>query len=166
MDSLPSRSISEQLLCDIEAQLQRISVERGYLTDAGARVFRARERIEESDLPCIVLWDAGETAEAASGNSASMTIKQSILIEAHVPANLADTGRAIGAIKSDIKRAVLRWARPQQRGWAHGGQDDPKPITYVGAEVQPRAGAGISEVAALTFIATYREGYGDPSNPT
>jgi hypothetical protein len=165
MDSLPSIAISEQLLCDIEAQLQRISVERGYLTNAGARVFRAREAIEPADLPCLVLWDAGESAEKAAGNSSSMTIRLSIVIEAHVGANLASTGRMLGAIKADVKRAVLRWAKPRTLGWAQGGGEQ-KPITYVGTESQPRAGAGISEVAALTFTATFTEGYGDPSQST
>ena len=167
MDGLQSTPLSELLLCAIVEQLQGVLTERGYLTNAGQRVFRARAALNPADLPCLVVWDAGETATStgngggpADGLTNSMIISQSFLIEAHVAADLDDTGKHLGCMKADIKRAVLGWAK--SGGFRAMGKQS-GPITYVDAQPAPRERAAVSEAIGLTFIARYPEGYGDPS---
>lgn len=165
MDGLQSTPLSEQVLCAIVQQLRGILTERGYLTNCGERVFRARGQVQPSDLPCLVVWDAGEAAASTDGNAAngktdSMLISQSVLIEAHVAADLADTGTLLGCMKADVKRAVLAWSRDGGMR-AFGRQSGP--VTYVDAQPAPRERAAVSEAIGLTFVARYPETYGDPS---
>jgi hypothetical protein len=159
-----SQPISEAVFEAIITQLKTIRPENGYRTDAGRYVFRARDAINSSELPAIVVWDAGEEPQGGTGDgsSYSMTINQSIDIEIQVPAEQADTGYMIGAGKADVKQCLLSWAPSGGiREVCQGSKI--AVLAYEGAEALPRPAGADAEIVSLRFVATYQEGFGDPT---
>lgn len=156
-------SISELVLEAITAQLATILVSGGYNTDAGENVSRA-DRSPENP-PALVVWDGGESTEEGDGARKGMTMQQVVLVDAHVRAARDDTGRVIGLLKSDVKRCLLRWAR--NGGFrAIAGLERGVALKYESCETSARADGAQTEWASLRFVATYKEGYGDPSAET
>ena len=153
-----TESVSERALSAVKTKLQGILVASGYRTNAGASVFRSTKSIQTTDLPALVLWDLGETAADADGNSRSMSIALSIGIDAHIAADQADTGLMLEQIKADVKKAVLSFANPALRD----SDGTIGPIRYTGCKIGPRAEGDSTEWVSLDFVVTYKEGYGDP----
>lgn len=151
-------SIAERVLCIIQSRLAGILSADGYWTSAGRNVLRAQRTLEEADLPALVIWDDGETARGASGNSASMDMELQITIDAHVSADQDCTGKMLERIRADVKRACLvgRGALSDEVG-AIGV------LTYTGTDMQARSDGAGSEAVAVRFTASYREAYGDPT---
>jgi hypothetical protein len=158
-----SDSISEKVFAAIIAQLRTITLENGYRTDAGANVLRARRSLQPDELPAIVIFDEGETPAdgTADGRHYSMTIQQVIGVEVHTMADKDDTGQMIGLLKADVKQALLSWANAG--GLVSCVGDKLGVLSYDGCTALSREDGGESESCALTFTATYKEGYGNPS---
>lgn len=153
-----SQPLAERALCVIEGRLAGIAAWDGYATDAGLRVLRSIRTLDESDLPCVVLWDDGEDVEDASGNTASMKTTLRFSVEGHIPANQPDTGCRLGMLRADVKRALLR-----DRGAVADARGAIGVLTYTGSDSQSRNDGAASEAVALHFMLTYKEAYGDPS---
>lgn len=156
-------SISELVLEAIATQLETILLANGYNTDAGNNVLRA-DRSPENP-PAIVVWDGGEATEEGDGARKGMAMRQVVLVDAHARAARDDTGKVIGALKADVKRCLLRWARNGSirdvAGLEHGVA-----LKYEGCDTSARADGAQTEWASLRFVATYKEGYGDPAAET
>lgn len=156
-------SISELVLEAIATQLATILQAGGYNTDAGANVARADR--SPSSTPALVVWDGGESTEEGDGNRRSMAMSQVVLVDAHVKAAKADTGKVIGLAKADVKRCLLRWAR--NGGFRNVvGLERGITLKYEGCETSARADGAQTEWASLRFVATYKEGFGDPAAET
>ncbi len=159
MSTLPR---GERGMVAIEAQLTTISQSRGYWTDAGSNVFRARQSADGSDLPCLILWDDGEQPAGASGstNHSSGQIQRTIGIEGYVKADQADTGRLLGLVQADVMKALMGWA------FEGGVRDDAGQIgalSYAGSQPIPRGDGSTVEGVRVAFTLSYKQRWVDPT---
>jgi len=155
-------SLSERVIDDVLGRLCDIKKANGYRTDAGLYVFDSQHTISADTTPAVQAFEGSENAADANGSSLSMAVSLQIVCVGHAKANTQQTGKALRALKADIKKAVLR-----DRG-AVGKREDGKPIgalTYVGSETQPRQPGDETESVVVTFSITFKEGYGDPYAP-
>lgn len=63
-------SIREQIITAVEAKLAYILTSKGYLTDCGANVQRARKSLDQAELPAVVVIPKAETPAREYGNDA------------------------------------------------------------------------------------------------
>jgi hypothetical protein len=156
----PVSCLSERVIANLSTLLQSITTANGFETNAGQRVFRARQSIEKREVDCVNVWEGQETPQAASQGRDKMDMRLLVHIEGHVEARRDDTGERLGKIKADIKRAICSGSR-------NGGLPDPpnRPfatILYLGSEPLPRPDGSDTESVTLTFSINYPEAYGDP----
>jgi hypothetical protein len=62
-------TIREQIITAIEAKLAHILTAKGYLTECGENVHRARKSLDQSELPAVVLVPKPETSAREYNNS-------------------------------------------------------------------------------------------------
>jgi len=154
-------SICERVIAVITTRLAAVNGAGNYNTAAGAKVFDSVRSLNESDLPCFVIFEGGETTNEGSGNNTSMLVTIPIDIECHVAADQADTGKALRKIKADGKRALMLGVGHVKDATGKLGI-----LEYKGSNVNPRADGSSSESVTLQFVASYKEGYGDPASNT
>ena len=65
-----SDSIREQIITAIEAKLAYILTTKGYLTECGANVHRARKSLDQAELPAVVVIPKTELPAREYGNDA------------------------------------------------------------------------------------------------
>lgn len=160
---MSAESRSERVFSALLERLQLISTARGYFTNAGSNVHRARGNLGLADLPAVVVWDDGEEpqGDTGKGSHTSMTLLQRIAVDIHAEADTTDTGRIIGLIKADVKRACL-----DARGLRDSSGTNLGVITYLGAVPLARPDGGISEAARVTLGIILKEAFGDPTAAT
>jgi hypothetical protein len=149
-------TLAERVLADVERRLAQIPTSA---CGASLRVLRARRSLSDSELPALVVWDDGEQVApgTGAGNATSMTITLAVTVEAHVPANQADTGRALERAKAAVKRALCT-----SGGAIRDADGAIGVLAYTGADPSARADGMASEAVSLRFEATYKEAFGDP----
>lgn len=64
-----SDTIREQIITAVEAKLAHILTSKGYLTECGANVQRARKTLDQAELPAVVVHPKAETATREYANS-------------------------------------------------------------------------------------------------
>lgn len=159
-----SDPIALRAIYAIRTRLQAIDGNSPYNTAAGSNIFISRATVDDSVLPCLIIFAGDETAApstgegVASGQSQAMRIALDISVEGHIAAAQSNTGEQLEKIKADIKRALLRYAEPTLKDglFAIG------PIGYVGASPLPREDGDVTESVQCRFRVTYTEKFGDP----
>lgn len=155
--------ISEAFFVAILDQLKSITQDHGYFTDAGARAERGRRTWEASDVSALSLFDGGEQA-TQNGGSDSYSVTRTFSVHAFAAADQEDTGSKLTLAESDVKRCLLGWSSSGGIRDALGAKATA--LVYVGSEPTERAEGSPVEGSVLTFTASYREKYGDPTTPT
>lgn len=155
--------LSERVMDWVEARLQGITTANGFETNIGLNVSRARRTFDKAALPAVTIFEtaAPPSDGAASESSASYTVAQSFVVIAHVIAEQATTGRKLGLARADIKRALMQ---PDDEGRYGISDVDGKigALAFAGSDANPRQDGAVSESCAVSFVAIYQEGYGDP----
>jgi hypothetical protein len=111
-------SLSHDLSLALAARLETITIANGFQTDIGLTVFRGKGRIDEGDVPCCVIYEAGDKkdgdSQAASlaGGPTRMKLSdvhlmQRYFIEGHAPCDPDHPNDAAHAIIADLKRALF-----------------------------------------------------------
>lgn len=159
-----SDPIALRALYAIRTRLQAIDGNSPYNTAAGSNIFISRATVDDSVLPCLILWAGDETATASSGSapaagqSQAMRMSLDINVEGHVSAAQSNTGEQLEKIKADIKRALLLFDQPTLKD----GLFPIGPLIYVGATPLPREDGDVTESVQCRFRVTYTEKFGDP----
>lgn len=146
--------ISERVMTAIAAQLATITTGNGY--SISPRVLRSLHIGSASQLPAIVLWDAGEIVKDSSKRKLEITLSVEVIV--FVMADQGDTGTKLETVKADVKKALLSWA---QDGISDNVGQIGK-LSYESATLQVRDDGDQTESVSLKFSATYCEGNGDP----
>jgi len=126
----------------------------GYATDAGAKVMRGRKRLDERQLPCIVIIEMEDTIQDQRPNAVKLS--QKYVIEGHSacdPDNPNDVGHDLVA---DIKRALF------SEKLVFGAEDTKAvQMKYNGRNIAPRedglAVVAVSVVVSVEYIETLSE---------
>lgn len=156
------QSIAERAISEIACRLKKIRKADGYKTDAGLKVLRARRTVTLDDLPCVVIWDQGESIAEGSADRIKVTL--SISIDGHVGCDQDDTGHMLECLKADIKRAVLSGSSGQLADQP-GKQGRIGSLAITGCAVTAREEGSKSESMTVSFEVSYPEGYGNPYGP-
>lgn len=164
MSNLPaSAALDERLIEAVIARLRNVRSASGYRSDAGARVFDSRINVEEANGGVLVVWETNESIGAAPATS-DQYVFDAVLgfaVDAFYPCDREDTGKALRAIKADVKRCLMQdlrtWLAPVLKFGV---------LSYQGAQLFPRIEGSTVEGVTLNFTVTYREVYGDPSSQT
>lgn len=159
-----SDPIALRALYAMRTRLQAIDGNSPYHTAAGSNIFIARATVDQTLLPCAIIFAGDETATAStgdappSGQSQAMRVQFDVTVEGHVAAAQSNTGEQLELVKADIKRALLLYATPKltDGGLLIG------PIAYLGATPLPRADGDVTESVQCRFRITYTEKFGDP----
>ena len=64
-----SDTIREQIITAVEAKLAHILTAKGYLTECGANVQRARKTLDQAELPAVVVFPKAESGVREYANS-------------------------------------------------------------------------------------------------
>jgi len=153
--------ISERSINKIISALSQITIANGYQTNAGENVFRSIRTIDQECLPAINVWEDGEEAEKADGSNTSMVITLTLSIDGHVKINQSDTGKVIGLLKSDIKKAILKNVVDNERSL----MDEEGKIgivIYSRTDSSARQDGAATEAVSVKFNIRFTEKYGDP----
>lgn len=132
----------------LTARLETITAANGYLTDIGAKVFRGRRRLDESNIPCCVIAEGDDNI--LDENRRAAKIEQQYFIEGHSICNPDNPNDKAHDIIEDIKRAIFK----------HDAPIHPliKALSYKGRTINPRDdGAGViaaSVEIAVTMVET------------
>ena len=110
------------------------------------------QRIDESELPAVIVHRLGEKVEKV--NSKRMDLSSDIAIDMHILAS-AD----IETLIADVKRALFL---PDDMNLALGSKNLAQEFNYSGLEVHQREDGSISASAQITINCKYPEKYGDP----
>lgn len=159
-----SDSIALRAIYAIRTRLQAINGSAPYNTAAGSNIFISRATVDDSVLPCLIIFAGDETAAPStgegvpSGQSQAMRMTLDISVEGHIAAAQSNTGEQLEKIKADIKRALLLYAEPTLKA----GLFSIGPIGYVGASPLPREDGDVTESVQCRFRVTYTEKFGDP----
>lgn len=138
----------------IAARLSTINVASGSITDIGLRVLRGRRRIDNEQVPCVVLAEGLDQINQASGRVPSCEVQQTYMLIAYHecdPDHPNDRGHDL--IK-DLKRAIF------SDGVTLGG--NVLRVEYKGRDIGPR-GDGVAIVcASIEIVIKFIENLSEP----
>lgn len=135
-------STASTIALAITDRIQQITTANGYQTNIGGRAYRGKLRLDESQMPCVVIIEL--PGESSSAQTAACKTTAGYLIEGHSdcdPENPNDVGHLIIA---DLKKAIFSGDLTFYK----------KAIAcrYVGCTIEPRTD-GLSLVSANIEIA-------------
>lgn len=150
-----ARSIAQQILDTLMERAASIRRVGDYNTDAGARVYHARQTLDASDLPCVVLWPGPKEVAEISGASGRIRWTRTIAVEGVSAATPETCGELGEQLTADLEQALL-----DPNDLRVGGQAIK--LEPTGSDVQVRDDGGRVVGATLTLVVTFVTGYGDP----
>lgn len=133
-------------------RLAGISIENGYLTDMGLRVYRGKQRLDESNIPCSVLVEGDD--ETQEQDDADVRLYQGYLIEGHAECDPDNPNDTAHLIISDLKRAIF--SGDLRIGGLVSG------IRYKGRVIDPREDGLKLVSAAIEIDVNYSEDLANP----
>ena len=127
----------------IFSRLQAVTQANGYETDLGARVYRGRRNVDETQVPCSVLLEGTDTPTDRSGKLPTAAITQRYVLAAYVPCDPDNPNDAAHAAIRDLKRAMFagdgdfggRVRQVSYRGRDIGPRADGLPIVFVTVDI-------------------------------
>ncbi len=147
-------TIRETNIKAVLARLALITTANGYTTNIGAHVLRARKKIDDTELPCAVVWSGDESGEHKYGE---LACKMTLKIEGIVAFGNDDPSVIGEKIMGDIKKNLLdpAWTR---------SPDYIDALHYTGGAVETPDDGQITVGAAVSFELTHTEKLGDPAS--
>ena len=122
--------------------LGRITVANGFETDIGATVYYGRTRIEDSEVPCVVVMEGNDVSEHVARQPV-VQVTQRYGLVAWLPCDPEHPNRAAHAAIRDMQRAIFAADATFGRRATS--------VRYVGRNIGPRAD-GAPIVLALIEI--------------
>lgn len=98
-------SAANNIAIELSNRLGTITVTNGFQTDIGTNVFRGKRRLEEANLPCVVIMEGDDSVTATSLKSAS--IFQQYFFEGHAACDPNNPNDKAHDIIADLKKAVF-----------------------------------------------------------
>jgi hypothetical protein len=138
-------SVASDLAEAFSDKLAQITVANGYYTDIGLRVYRGKPRIDLANVPCVVIYEAGDKVDddTQSATLASPRVKlqdvklmQRYFFEGHAECDPDHPNDAAHRIIADLKRALFAGDRScdskvrtlQYKGRSIGRREDGQSI--------------------------------------
>ena len=137
-------SAANDIALAISARAATILTASGYQTNIGARTYRGRKRLDEKNLPCVVIVERED--KVLDNRPGQVKLAQPFVIEGHMkcdPDNPNDVGHKIIA---DIKKALFTGKFTYGM---NGSQT--LPLVYVGRTIAPRED-GVDVVSAAVEV--------------
>jgi hypothetical protein len=98
-------SIEDKIAAELATRLAQITIANGYQTDIGLRIFDGRRRLDETQMPCIVMLEDDDepSGQQAPNGKASLPW----VIEGHTACDPDHPNVAGRKIVADLKKAVF-----------------------------------------------------------
>lgn len=146
-------SAAAEIALALANRVAAISVEDGYATDIGTRVYRGRRRLDKEHIPCIVILEGDDAVRSQSGTDVKLT--QRYGLEGHAPCDPDQPNDMAHLIIADLKRAVFADDRTL-------GSRRVKELAYVGRSIAPREDGLALVAAAIEIEITFVENLASP----
>lgn len=131
---------AEDVSAELNTRALTITKAQGAETDVGTRVLRGRRKIDDEQVPCVVIVEGLDTPkQGESMRRATSQTQQSYVLVGYHKCDPDHPNDVAHAIIRDLKRAVFR------DGTTLGEQV--KSVTYRGKDIGPR-GDGVGIVSA------------------
>jgi hypothetical protein len=130
---------ASDVAAEITARMGQVSIANGFNTDVGLRVLRGRRRIDDGQVPCIVIAEGLDQVTASPGRIPSAEIQQTYILIAYHECHPDHPNDKAHELLKDLKRAVFK------DGVTLGGKVHR--IDYRGRDIGPR-GDGVGIVCA------------------
>lgn len=98
-------SKAQQIALALTALVQGVTPANGFVTNVGREVFRGRQTIDESELPCTVIVEGDDTL--VSGTKQNIQIRQRYVLEGHHECDPLQPNDKAHEIIADLKRVVF-----------------------------------------------------------
>lgn len=89
----------------ISTRIAQITIVNGYSTDIGLKVFRGKGKLDENDLPCVVLVEGEERVEDST--ETQYKARQRFTLEGHDLCDPDNPNDKAHMIIADLKRAIF-----------------------------------------------------------
>lgn len=135
-------SKAKDIAAEISTRLASITKAGGYLTDIGAKVLRGRRKLDEGQIPCVVVVEGDDVVE--DRRTDVVKVGKMFYIEGHAPCDPDQPNDTGHDILADIKKAIFS-GDPRLAGLAidveyHGGtiqaREDGLGIVAAGVDIQ------------------------------
>lgn len=137
----------------LSARVAEISVANGYLTDSGARVFRGKRRLAETDVPCTTLVEGSDAV--VDQTLKLVKLNQRYIFEGHGPCDADNPNDMAHDILADLKRAIFAGADRTLGGLV-------LKIEYVGRTIGAREDGVDLVFASVEVDVVYTESLQEP----
>jgi hypothetical protein len=151
-------SVESTLAGRIAERLALINVDDGYATDIGTTVFKGKLKLEESELPAVVLIEDDTRVEETSvsrQSEKSKTVQRYLLI-GHDVCDPDDPNAKAYLMLADLKRTIFSGDR------TFGEIVRPNDLIYVGRRIATRENGSNVVSAAIMIDCKFVEDLTDP----
>lgn len=125
-----------EIATELSQRMALVTKAGGYLTDAGTRVLRGRRRIDDGQVPCIVIAEGLDQVTQHPSRMAMAEIDQTYILIAYDECHPDHPNDKAHSLLKDLKRAVFA------DGATLGGKV--RRVEYKGRDIGPRSdGVGI-----------------------
>ena len=134
---------ASEISAAIYTRLQSILKANGCETDVGARVYRGRRNVDETQVPCAVLLEGNDSPTSRPGKLPAALITQRYVLAAYVPCDPDNPNDAAHAAIRDLKKAIFagdgdfggRVSKVSYKGRDIGPRADGVPIVFVTVDI-------------------------------
>lgn len=127
----------------IATRLGGISIANGYFSDIGLRVLRGRRRIDDHQVPCVVIVEGADQPTPTPGRLPTVDIEQTYVLIAYHACDADHPNDKAHELLKDLKRSIF------SDGVTFGG--NVSKVQYKGRDIGPR-GDGVGIVCASIEI--------------
>ena len=149
---------AEGVASEILSRLAGVTVALGYETDVGASVFAGRKRIDDDQIPCVVLIEGGDVPSRSGPSRTSHKVVQHYVLQAYLACDPNAPNTAAHKAIRDLKRAIFRTAGKPDPTW-NGKVSE---VRYLGRDIGPRSDGSAFVVAVIEIEIDFVE---DVANP-
>lgn len=134
---------ASDIATELTTRLAKLRIADGAGTDIGAVVLRGRRRIDDNQVPCVVLIEGPDAPTSAPSRIPQCEVTQTYILVAYDKCHPNHPNDKAHLMIRDLKRAVFG------DGTTLG--DKVRRVTYVGRDIGPR-GDGVDVVCATVEI--------------
>lgn len=143
-----------EIAAELSARLARISVANEFNTNIGARVFRGRHKIDDSQVPCAVLFEGQDGVANLKNKLTELKIDQGYVLGGYDRCDADNPNDKAHLIIKDLKRAVF------DGDATLGGKV--RIVEYIGRDIGPRADGVAIVFAVIEINVEYAENLLNP----
>lgn len=144
---------ASEIADELSKRLSNVTVAKGYKTEIGNTVLRGRRRIDDNQVPCVVLVEGPDNPTPAPSRIPQAEIAQTYILVGYDKCHPNHPNDKAHLMLKDLKRAVFG------DGTTLG--DQVRKVTYVGRDIGPR-GDGVDIVCAtIEITVSYVEDFAD-----